>query len=300
MIYNRPGYVTERILLLGRKESCVYLLDGGDTYALLGGGFSYIIPDVERQLRQFNIPTEKIERILILHSHFDHCGIVPYFKDKWPWATITATARAKELLSTPKVINSIRDLNRMMLKERRPKFDQKSYFIERFQIDVELVVGEGDIITLGDRTMQIIEAPGHSSCSMAVYVPQEKAMFASDSAGISFGDQVFTAANSNFDRYMQSLRKIFAFDMDVILAEHQGARSGDHCEEFILSSLDSAIKMRKMLEDSYSRTHDVEQSTQEITAEIMSQAPNDWLTISVISIVVRQMMNYIKRIHSKV
>jgi glyoxylase-like metal-dependent hydrolase (beta-lactamase superfamily II) len=278
----------------------VYLLDGGDTYALLGGGFTYIIPDVEKQLRQFDVPTRKIERILILHSHFDHCGIVPYYKNRWPWATITATARSKELLSSPKVLNSIKDLNRMMLKERRLLDDQKLFSMNGFQIDVETVVEEGDIITLGDRTMHIIDAPGHSSCSMAVYVPEEKAMFASDSAGIAFGDQVFTAANSNFDHYTQSLQKIFAYDMDVILAEHQGARSGRDCKKFIRSSLDSSVCMRSMLEESYARTHDVEQSTREVTAQIMSQAPKDWLTISMISIVVRQMMNYIKRIHSNV
>ena len=300
MIFNRPGHITERIILLGRKESSVYLLDGGGTYALLGGGFSYIVPDVEKQLQQFDIPNEKIERILILHSHFDHCGIVPYFKNKWPWATITATARAKELLSTPKVIKGIKDLNRMMLKERRLKRDQKSYFIDEFQIDVESVVGDGDTIVLGDRSMHIIDAPGHSSCSMAVYVPLEKAMFASDSAGIPFGDHVFTAANSNFDRYMQSLQKIFTFEMDIILAEHQGARSGRECKRFIQLSKDSAVRMRRMLEESYARTQDVEQSTQEITAKVMAQSPNDFFTTTVISLVVRQMMNYIKRIHSNV
>ena len=44
MIIEKPGFVTERILFLGRKESCVYLLKGSEEFALLGGGLTYIVP----------------------------------------------------------------------------------------------------------------------------------------------------------------------------------------------------------------------------------------------------------------
>ena len=38
MIIDQPGKVTETITLLGKPENCVYLVDGGDAYAILGGG----------------------------------------------------------------------------------------------------------------------------------------------------------------------------------------------------------------------------------------------------------------------
>ncbi|MDX2498189.1 MAG: MBL fold metallo-hydrolase, partial [Desulfobacterales bacterium] len=106
MIIDHPGNVTERILLLGEKTSCVYLLKGKGEYAILGGGMTYIVPDVIRQLQEFNIEEKKIKQMVILHSHFDHCGIVPFFKRRWPWIKITASARAKELLDRPSVIES--------------------------------------------------------------------------------------------------------------------------------------------------------------------------------------------------
>jgi hypothetical protein len=38
MIIDSPGPVTEKILLLGKKESNVYLLKAEGEYALVGGG----------------------------------------------------------------------------------------------------------------------------------------------------------------------------------------------------------------------------------------------------------------------
>ncbi|RLC31132.1 MAG: hypothetical protein DRH32_04710, partial [Deltaproteobacteria bacterium] len=80
MFIDRPGKITERILFLGRREACVYLLKGRGEYALIGGGMAYIVPEILDQLRIHDINEEKIRRIIILHSHFDHCGIVEFFK----------------------------------------------------------------------------------------------------------------------------------------------------------------------------------------------------------------------------
>ena len=300
MIIDQPGYVTDRIILLGRRESCVYLLDGGGEYVVLGGGVAYIAGDVMKQLARFNIDQEKIRRILILHSHFDHCGSVPWLKSRWPWAEITASARAREMLSRPKVIESIRSLNRMMLAERMQQDDTASRFIDSFQIDVETVVEDNAVLSCGDRSLHILATPGHSSCSIAVYVPQEKAMFSSDAAGIPFGSGVLTAANSDYDLYMKSLEKIFAYDIQVILAEHFGAQSHEDCHKFIRDSIASAHETRKLLEESYERTHDVQKSTQEISRKMMEWAPKDSFSSAIVSMVVGQMMNYISRIRSNV
>jgi glyoxylase-like metal-dependent hydrolase (beta-lactamase superfamily II) len=300
MIVDQPGYVSDRIILLGRRESCVYLLDGGGEYVVLGGGFAYIAGDVMKQLTRFKIDRRKIRRILILHSHFDHCGSVPWLKSQWPWAEITASARARVLLSRPKVIESIESLNRMMMEERVPKDDAAWRFMDAFRIDVESVVQDDAVLSCGDRTLHILATPGHSSCSIAVYVPQEKAMFSSDAAGIPFGRGVLTAANSDYDLYMKSLEKIFAYDIQVILAEHFGARSHEDCKKFIRDSIASAHETRKLLEESYARTKDVDKSTQEISRKMMEWAPKDSFSSAVVSMVVGQMMNYISRIRSNV
>lgn len=295
MIIEKPGKVTERILMLGRRESCVYLLEGKEEHVLLGGGMVHIIPDVIEQLNALDIDEEKIKRIIILHAHFDHCGIVPFFKKRWPGAKVTASLRARELLSTPKVVETIKFLNQVLLAEYGLENKIKDLGMESYNIDVEEVVAEGDAFSCGDLSLEVIDVPGHSSCSMAVYVPREKAMFASDAGGIPFGDKIFTAANSNFDKYQQSLKKMAGYEIDVFLAEHFGARTGDDARNYLHRSIDSAKDTRKILEESYRRTGNVEKSTEEITVRFMKEVPDGFMSQDLFALVIGQMMNYIAK-----
>jgi len=77
--------------------------------------------------------------------------------------------------------------------------------------------------------------------------PAEKALFASDAVGIPVGDKVFTAANSNFDQYEDSLEKMFALNPEIILSEHQGARTGEDCIRFMPACRKAAREMRDMV-----------------------------------------------------
>ncbi len=295
MIINQPCKITDRIFLLGRKESCIYLLKGKEEYTILGGGMVHIVPEVIEQLKRFNIEEERIKRIIILHSHFDHCSIVPFFKKRWKWATITASEKAKELLANPKVIESIEAMNQDILKKYGRQKKGETLGLSFSGIDVEEVIKGGDVLSCGDLSMEVIDTPGHSSCSVAVYVPEEKAMFGSDAGGIPFGDDVFTAANSDFDKYQKSLNKISEYDIDIYLAEHYGVITGEDARYFLQKSISSAKETRKMLEESLLRTKDVKKSTLEITDRIMEKAPHDFLPRDVIAIVAGQMLRYISK-----
>jgi len=293
LIIEEPGYVTERILLLGRRESCVYLLEGDNEYAILGGGMAYIVPDLVRQLGEYEIDESRIKRIIILHSHFDHCGIVPFFKKRWPHVKITASSRAKELLATKKVIDSIEFLNQVLIMKYGFEDKAKELDLSFTGVDVEDVVKDGDILPCGDLSMEMIEVPGHSSCSVAVYVREEKAMFASDAGGVPFGDQVFTAANSNFDKYVESLHKMARYETDIYLAEHYGARTGEDGREYLQKSMVSAKETRQILEESIARTKDIKKSTKEITEMLTKNAPAGFVPKEVIAMVTEQMLRYI-------
>lgn len=293
MIIEKPGFVTDRILFLGRKESCVYLLKGSEEFALLGGGLTYIVPDIIQQLKRFKIEEKKIKRIIILHSHFDHCGIVPFFKKRWPWVSITASQRAKELLDKPEVMESISSLNQILSTEHGLEQPDKDIGIELGRINIDDVVKEGDILSCDDLPMEVMEVPGHSSCSIAIYVPQEKAMFASDAGGIPIGDRIFTAANSNFDKYQESLQKMARYEIEVYLTEHFGARTGSDGRHFLQKSMDAAIETRSILEASYAKTKDIEKSTTEITDTVMEWVPESFMPKEIITMVIGQMIRFV-------
>ncbi len=295
MIISISGKVTDRILLLGRNESSVYILKGKDEYALVGGGMVHIVPDMLEQLKTYNIEEEKISRIFILHAHFDHCGVVPFFKKRWPRAKITASAKAKELLAAPKVIEGIEAMNQALLDKHGCRKKAETLGLSFSGIEVEEVLKDGDVLSLGDLRLEVLEVPGHSSCSIAIWVPQEKAMFASDAGGIPYGDDVFTAANSNFDQYQKSLNRMAAYNIEVHLAEHYGARIGEDGRNYLKKSIADAQKTRKIFEETLQRNKDLKKSTEELTDRIMEKTPEEFLSRDVILIVVGQMLKYLNK-----
>ncbi|MEN6472747.1 MAG: MBL fold metallo-hydrolase [Syntrophaceae bacterium] len=296
MVIQEPGKVTERITLLGLRESCVYLLDGRDEFALLGGGMVTAIPAVLEQITGLGLDTRKIRRIVIMHAHFDHVGIVPYFRRRWPWLKVTASGRAKDNLSRPAVIKAIVDFSTLLLAQAGLGERAREFGLERLDaIVVDEAVQDGDLLTCGDRTLQIISTPGHSSCSMAVYVREEQALLASDAGGIPFGESIFAAANSNFDQYQASLEKMSRYPVEAHLSEHYGAFTGENARQFLPRSMEAARTTRSLIEESLKRTGDIDATVSEIEEVLTREAKGYFLPREVIHMVLGQMAGFLAK-----
>ena len=296
MVIQEPGKVTERITLLGLRESCVYLLDGGSEMALLGGGMVTAIPAVLEQIAGLGIDVKKIGRIVVTHAHFDHVGIVPYSKKHWPWITVTASVRAAENLARPAVIKAVVDFSVLLLAqagmaERAREFGLDG--LDAFPIDD--AVRDGEVLTCGECTLEIIATPGHSSCSMAVYVREEQALAASDAGGIPFGETVFAAANANFDQYQASLEKMSGYPVKAHLCEHYGAFTGADARQFLPRSREAAQATRSLIEESLTRTGNVEATVSEIEEIVMREAKGYFLPREVMRMVISQMAGYLAK-----
>jgi glyoxylase-like metal-dependent hydrolase (beta-lactamase superfamily II) len=294
MRITQAGWITDRLLLLGREESNVYLLKG-DEHTIVGGGMISIVPDILEQLIAFGIEESRITRLLILHTHFDHCGIAPFFARRWPQLKVVASARGKELLSNPKVVESISFLSQSLISERALEAKAKELDLTFDGAAVHETVKGGDVVNWGGIELEIIDAPGHSSDSIGAYMPSDKALFASDAGGIPFGDNVFAAGNSNFTKYQETLERFNNYDVEIHLAEHYGAFTGEDAKGYMPRSIEAAKKTRELLEASYRRTRNVEESTKELTELFMESSPDYFLPKEVMAMVIGQMMRYIAK-----
>jgi 2-aminobenzoylacetyl-CoA thioesterase len=292
---TEPGNVTEKIILLGKRESCLYLVDGGEESVVVGGGMAYTAPDVMKQLQAFSVDESKIRRAIILHSHFDHCGLVPYMKKRWPWVIVAASPRARELLSDPGVSERIGALNRMATEQAGLAVKAEEMGFEFTGIKVEEALQEGDRVHCGDVSLEVLEVPGHSSCSIALYLREEKALFASDAAGVRDGDYYMAAGNSDFGLFQKSLEKMSKLEVEVLLGEHFGALDGEEGRGYLQRAMEEAVNTRRLIEESYRRTGDVEKSTETLTEFFLAGAPKAFLSHEVLRIVAGQMVRYIAR-----
>jgi len=222
---------------------------------------------------------------------------VPYLQKQWPWLEVLASQTAEKLLQKDKVIQAVQSMNEVLLeREGKTELAQEPGF--RFDgIRVDRVLTDGDRVDCGDLSLEVMEAPGHSSCSLVLYEPWQQALFTSDSAGIPMGEDVFTAANSDFDRYQESLRRMAHYPVEVVLPEHFGARTGPQARAYLDASLASSDRTRQLLEQAYTNNPDVDACSKEVADRLMRHMPDDFLPGEIISLVVGQMVKYIARQH---
>jgi glyoxylase-like metal-dependent hydrolase (beta-lactamase superfamily II) len=293
MRIRTPGRICKGLWLLGREESCVYLMESSGDFMFISGGMCYLVPEVLRQMDEFGIQGSRITKMLILHAHFDHVGLVPFLKRTYPHMALYASARAWQLLGDPRVIQTINRLSRDVALRKGMGEVLGRYDLE-WRADITgSSVGEGDRIPLGDLWVDIIETPGHSSCSLSGHVPGLKALFASDGAGIPFGRTIIASGNSNFTQYQQSLEKLRHLPVDYVCADHYGYVAGEEAGRFIAETVEAARDRRASVEEIYRQTGDVEATVEQMVSDFFRENPDYLLTPEITRGVYRQMVRHI-------
>ncbi|MEI9477071.1 MAG: MBL fold metallo-hydrolase [Deltaproteobacteria bacterium] len=296
MRIRHPGKVCERLWYLGREESGVYLLEGRDGFLMLNGGMSYIVPDLLPQFEEFGIDEGRITKLLILHSHFDHVGIVPFLKRRHPHMEVYASGRAWEILHKPKAMKTIDDFSRSVARRMEREEVYSIYDLE-WQNDLTgKTVREGDRIDLGGVGVTILEIPGHSSCTLAAYVPELKALFPSDGSGVPFKGIIIPSGNSNYTQFQKNLERLNTLEVDYLCADHYGYVTGEEARDFNLRTIEAARQHRGLMEETYRSTRDIDVAAKKLTTSFFAQNPDYFLSPDIFLDVYRQMLRHIANV----
>ncbi len=293
MRIRKPGKVRDHIWFLGRKESGVYLLEGKDGSMIVSGGMSYIVPDLLEQFKEFGIDESRIKKVLILHSHFDHVGIIPFFKRRHPGIEVCGSERAWELLKMEKAVVTINEFSRNVAKRMQREGIYSEYDLE-WRDDVSgRTVREGDRIDLGGIEVSILEIPGHSSCCIAAYLPEFKALFPTDGGGIPFDETIVTSGNSNYTKYQESLERLKPLEVEYYCADHYGYVVGEEAGRFIPVTIEMAKKKRAQMEEAYQSTRDIDEAAKKLISSFYDENPDYFLSPDIFLDVYRQMVRHI-------
>ena len=294
MRFQKPGEIIDNLYHLGAEESCVYALRGGRGMALISGGMSYILPGVLSRMHEFGIDPAKITTLLILHSHFDHVGIVPYFKRNYPRIEVLASEAAIATFQKPKAVEFINGYNLLNAGDRKETLRD---FDHEWRSDiVAQPVKEGDVIDLGGFELKIFETPGHSNCSISAYEPNHKILFASDAVGIPFSDRFFPAMNTNVDQYLASLEKLKTLEVDLLCADHYGYITGEEARTVVSGSIREALSMRALLTEALRRNgSDIDAAAREYVSKTYDQMPGYFLAPEILEGVVKQTLKYLAK-----
>jgi len=291
-----PGRVTRGLWYLGRPESGVYVLESEGEAAIISGGMATIIPDVVKQMSAFGINEQSIRKAVILHAHFDHVGIIPYFVRRNPQISVYASERGWNILKTPRAVETINAFNHDILHRVGITFPLDANDWEWRDDIGGVTVKEGTCITVGDCTFSVIETPGHSSCSISLYEPDRKALFPSDAGGIPYRDSIIPSGNSNFTLFQESLKKLLTYDVDYFCADHYGYVTGAEAREFVDKSITAAASFRKLMERVYRREGSVDRTVTRLVNSVLALYPDYFLPRDILEGIYGQMIKHIARV----
>jgi glyoxylase-like metal-dependent hydrolase (beta-lactamase superfamily II) len=210
-----------------------YLLITGGKTALVDSGYAFCAGKMIDNIKE-KLNGRPLDYILLTHSHYDHASGSVYCRSAWPEVKIVASEYTRYVFSRPSAIKTIRDMN----DNAAAIWGAEGYEDKLDLLSVDIAVHEGDVVDLGGARLRVIEAPGHTKCSIAFYCEEEKLMIGCETFGtITSGTMIVPCYMVGYDITLESLQKAMQYCPERILTPHFGIMSGEKAANFFMDAL---------------------------------------------------------------
>ena len=204
--YIFPGVIEMNVQARRRLGVNIYLIDGGSEYALIDVGFLDELSDVLELIRQMNFSLSGCKFIIATHADADHTQ---------------GLARAREVLKCkvvahPKSVAPLEEADELLTYAR---IDAQNIHIPMPKCKVDMTIDEGDVLTIGDRRLDVWSTPGHTAGQLAFRMGN--LLFSGDNIFRDGCVGVIDAHHgSSLVDYIESLSRIRNSDVEYLLPSH--------------------------------------------------------------------------------
>jgi hydroxyacylglutathione hydrolase len=204
--YIFPGVIEMNVQARRRLGVNIYLIDGGTEYALIDVGFLDELGDVLELIRQMNFSLSNCKFILATHADADHTQ---------------GLARAREVLKCkvaahPRSVAPLEEGDEVLTYAR---IDAQNIHIPMPRCKVDMTIDEGDVLTIGDKTLEVWSTPGHTAGQISFRMG--RLLFSGDNIFRDGCVGVIDAHHgSNLVEYLSSLKRIRDCDAEYLLPSH--------------------------------------------------------------------------------
>ena len=290
MLIETIGPINDHLVRLGTRQSVIYLAKG-DTHMLIGGGGQWVVEALEAQIREYRIDMDRVRYLLIGHSHYDHCGAVPYLQKRYPHLQVMASKGAAKLFAMEKAVRNMDKFSAMAMAAMGVVEQYEGIPLAFDGITLSRVLGDGDVIDLGnDLSFKIIETPGHSRCSIMAYAPRQQWLFPTDALPVPVegGRRLLDTASESYVTFLESLEKIAHLPIKLCAWEHFGYMTGDAAQQIVARSQEAIRASKAEVKTRVQASGSVEE-----TAEWFAR---EWLRITGFKFLPLSVMQHISRV----
>jgi glyoxylase-like metal-dependent hydrolase (beta-lactamase superfamily II) len=296
MWLKEPCTLNSTITFVGTHDLCSYVVRGEDVL-IVGGGMSHGTPALEHQLDGMALDPSRVKYAVVTHSHFDHCGAIPFLRKRFPRLQVLGTPACAEALAKPKVAAYNAKMNDVAA-EQAQVLDRCLHLCDcPSALAIDRTVSEGETLDLGRGVaVEFHEVPGHSKCCVATYVPSCKALFPTDTSPqpvASHCDLSFPSAQYDFALYVASLRRLIEFDVDILGMDHYGVLLHEQAREYLRLGLEKTLSFGEEVRRRYAQNPDLDEVSRQFAREGQEKVKLPFITEELMFIITRAMIKSI-------
>lgn len=211
--YMEPFRLWGNIYFVGTKPASTHIIDTGAGLIMLDSGYQHSLYLVLENMRKVGLNPMDIKYIVHTHGHIDHCGAT---------RALVEMTGAKTFLGEPDkdYVNGALDLSW-----------GKELGLELEEFEANVLVNDGDTITLGNTTLTAIATPGHTPGAMS-YLFEAEEDGRKLTACIHGGAGLNTLRKPFLDKYglsydcrkdyLKSVERLEKLKVDIYLGNHVG------------------------------------------------------------------------------
>lgn len=227
------------------ERAAIYLLTEGAEAAFIDNGTRFSVPHLLEALTQQGLTPEHVRYIIVTHVHLDHSGGTTELLKHCANATVIAHPRAgRHIVDPTKLVAGARALY------GGDFFDRVYGEIEPVEASRVQIVEDGDTLALGNRTLSILDSPGHAPHHLSVIDSATNSIFTGDAFGLHYRQLqhgahpffTYVCAPPRFDppTAKETVRRIANSGVDRVYLTHYGMTEAiEQGAENLILSLDA-------------------------------------------------------------
>ncbi|SMN10849.1 Beta-lactamase related protein [uncultured Candidatus Thioglobus sp.] len=158
-----------------------YLIEDSNRAAFIDTGCYLSVPTLLATLDEKNITRENVDYIILTHIHLDHAGGAGELIRHLPNAKIIVHEYGANHLINPSKLRAgvIKVYGELFFKQ---------FLGDLIPVPMNkiIIAKEGDIITLGNRSLKLIDTPGHARHHICIWDEKSRGIFSGDTLGVSY------------------------------------------------------------------------------------------------------------------
>ena len=220
-------YRIETHYLGGEGIASCYLIEDSGELAFVETNTNNAVPFLLGAVEHIGFKPEHVKYVILTHIHLDHAGGTGLLMTKLPHAQLLVHARGRRHMIDPgKLIEGVKAVY------GEEKYTQLYGDILPIDKDRVQAIMDTGSVTLGKRTLEMVDSPGHAKHHMFVFDRLSRSVFSGDSFGIGYPRFIFENSRLVFpstsptqfepDRALEIYQKIRDLNPSRVLLTHYG------------------------------------------------------------------------------